>query len=99
MKNFKNRETQKLSNAINKFIEARGWEEKLLQSKLQDDWEAITSKNVANAVRIKELRGRILYLKTSNSVWKNEMYLRKDKIVEKINEKYGENTVISIVLL
>lgn len=53
-------------------------------------------KLIAQAVRVEK---KTLFLKVENSVWKSELNLKKNLIVEKINRFFGDEVIKAIKFL
>jgi len=53
-------------------------------------------KEIAQAIKVDK---KVLYLKVENSVWKSELNLRKNIVMEKINKYFGEDLIKSIKFL
>ena len=51
---------------------------------------------VAQAIKTEK---KILFLKVENSVWKSELNLQKNILIEKINKHYNEQVIKSIKFL
>lgn len=65
---------------------------------LRNNIGSIISESFSKSVVIYDLNDGILRLKIKNPVWKTEIHLRKEQIVDKINEYLGANIIINIVL-
>jgi hypothetical protein len=50
-------------------------------------------KNIAVAVRLEK---SILFLRVENSVWRNELRIRQKYIIERMNNRFGEQIIKSI---
>jgi len=53
-------------------------------------------KQIAKAVKVEK---KNLFLKVDNSVWKSELNLRKNLVVEKVNRFFNEEVIKSIKFL
>ncbi len=88
----KQKEAQTIGNVLQQIIENQGWGEKIaferIKNKAHDYFGA-----AANHIVIKKLENSILYISCESSSWRAEIKLRENNIVEKINEKFGKNTV------
>ncbi len=47
-------------------------------------------------VKPKKVQSKTLFLRVEDSVWRNELNINKRKIVEKINEHYGQEIINNI---
>ena len=53
-------------------------------------------KQLAVAVKVEK---KVLFLRVENSVWKSELNLRKNLLIEKVNRFFGEEVIKSIRFL
>ncbi len=83
---------------LNVIVQKLGWSELYLQSQLENDWKELLGENIANVVKIRKLKDKTLVLKIHSSTWRTEMTLRKQWLINLINDKYGENSIIDIVI-
>lgn len=61
-------------------------------------WNAIVGEHVAqNSVPIKVENG-VLYVSVKNSVWRQELSMRKPQILKKIEEEFGRGIIRDINL-
>jgi len=88
-----------LSLAIEEFFRKAGYEREFFQGKLINDWSNIVGKLIADNSKIVKFEGTILTIKTNSSVWKNELYYRKNEIIDMINKKYKMKLVSDIKLI
>jgi len=88
-----------LSQAIEEFFRKAGYEREFFQGKLINDWGNIVGKMIADNSKIVKFDGTVLTIKTNSSVWKNELYYRKNEIIEMINKKYKMKLVSDIKII
>lgn len=93
-----NREPKELKDILNSINNNLNFEEKKIVLKLRQNLENIVSSGFAKSVVIYDLKDGVLRLKVVNSVWKTEIHLRQNQIVDKFNEYLGANIIKSIVL-
>ncbi|MFH0991987.1 MAG: DUF721 domain-containing protein [bacterium] len=72
-----------------------------IQKKLQEydaviQWEHIVGQNIAAVTTATKIVKGVLYIAVSNSVWRNELVMRKKEIIEKINNHLHEEVVKDI---
>ena len=49
-------------------------------------WNKVVGKPISNNTKIKSLKRGILNIKTSSPVWRNELFLQKKELLEKIKQ-------------
>ena len=88
---------QTLRQVIEKFLRETPLQGKLNERRLIESWEEIMGKPVARVTNKMYIRDRILYVHLNSSVMRNELYMLKDEILEKLNQKAGEDVIKDIV--
>lgn len=95
---MRRRKTQKLGEVIKEYLQEVNIEKKLKEVELINSWEEIVGKPVANRtekISIKEGK-LIVYLKSS--VVRNELFMMREKLLEELNKRAGEELIKEIVL-
>ncbi|MFN3194668.1 MAG: DciA family protein [Chlorobiota bacterium] len=72
--------------------------DKVIVSELRKNSFQIISTSFSKSVIIYDLNEGVLKLKVINPIWKTELHLRKNQIVEKFNTYLGSNIIKDIVL-
>jgi len=88
---------QTLKQIIEKFLKETPLQSKLNERRLIESWDETMGKSVARGTGKLYIRDRILYVHLNSSVLRNELYMLKDEILEKLNEQAGENVIKDIV--
>lgn len=89
--------TQSLSDIIKEYIKSNQIERKLKEVDVVESWENLLGKSVASYTRNIYIRNRVLYVEISSSVVKHELFMMREEIKRKINEKEGEEIVRVII--
>ncbi|MFA7325444.1 MAG: DUF721 domain-containing protein [Candidatus Kapaibacterium sp.] len=92
------REPQDINSLFDSMPNKFNLAEKRIIVDLRNNVKEIISENFSKSVVIYDLKNGKLILKVSNPVWKTEIQLRKDQIVEKFNVYLGANIIKNIVL-
>jgi len=77
---------KKLGEVIEHLIKSEGIEKPILQSKALTDWEEIVGKKIAKHSTPEEVKHGVMMVKVETPVWRNELTLRKNEILEKLNK-------------
>lgn len=93
-----NKEPQDLKSLVGSITNKLNLTEKNIVIDLRLNVSEIISASFSKSVVIYDLSNGELCLKVSNPVWKTEIQLRKDQIVEKFNTYLGANIIKNIVL-
>jgi hypothetical protein len=92
------KEPQDLNSLFDSMPNKFNLAEKRVIVDLRNNIKDIISESFSKSVVIYDLKNGKLILKVSNPVWKTEIQLRKDQIVEKFNAYLGANIIKNIVL-
>ena len=84
---------EKLDIAIKDFLINTGLENGVNQQKALIIWPKIVGTKIAENTTAELIDFNVLTIKVKNSTWRNELYLKKDIILEKLNEELGPNTI------
>ena len=84
---------EKLDIAIKDFLINTGLENGVNQQKAVIIWPKIVGTKIAENTIAELVDFNILTIKVKNSTWRNELYLKKDIIIEKLNKELGPNTI------
>lgn len=88
-----NNQPKELSKIIDDLIKDKGWEEKIIEVKLTEIWLEIVGETIANNAKVSKLDDGILTILTESSTWRNELRLRSDEIIDKINKKINKDII------
>lgn len=89
--------TQKLSDILKEYVKEVRIEHKLKEVDVVQSWENLLGKTIAHYTRNIYIRKKILFVEISSSVVKNELFMMREEIRRKINEKAGEEIVKTII--
>ena len=84
---------EKLDIAIKDFLINTGLENGVNQQKAVVIWPKIVGTKIAENTTAELVDFNVLTIKVKNSTWRNELYLKKDIILEKLNKELGPNTI------
>ena len=84
---------EKLDTAIKDFLINTGLENGVNQQRALIVWPKIVGTKIAENTAAELVDFNILTIKVKNSTWRNELYLKKDIILEKLNKELGPNTI------
>ena len=84
---------EKLDIAIKDFLINTGLENGVNQQKALIVWPRIVGTKIAENTTAELVDFNTLTIKVKNSTWRNELYLKKNTILKKLNKKLGPNTI------
>jgi len=85
-----------LKQVIDKLVLMHGWGDKLDFVKIAENWQNLVGLAIANHCVPKKLNDGILYISSDSSVWRAELLLRQEELVELINNYLKNKTVQSL---
>ena len=84
---------EKLDITIKDFLINTGLENGVNQQKAIIIWPKIVGTKIAENTTAELVDFNVLTIKVKNSTWRNELYLKKDIILEKLNKELGPNII------
>ena len=87
---------QTLKKAIKNVVRESGIDKALKQERAVFLWEEVVGKTVSAVTEAKKVENGVLLIKTQSSTWRQELYLQKKQIINKINTKIGSNAIKEI---
>jgi predicted nucleic acid-binding Zn ribbon protein len=89
--------TQSISDVLREFVKDSRIEKKLREVDVVQSWEGLLGKTIAGYTKNIVLRNKILFVEITSSVVKNELFMMREEICRKLNEKAGEEMVEKII--
>lgn len=87
-----------LKEAIQKLIKTYELQGKLTENHLNNSWEQIMGKMVANYTRSLQLNNGRLVVRLNSSVLRQELSSNKTQVINRLNEYFGKEVVEDLVL-
>ena len=66
---------------------------------IEEVWEAVMGKTIAQYTDKLEIKGRTLFITTAVAPLKNELLFQKVKIIERLNETLGEKIIDEVKII
>lgn len=89
--------TQSLSDVLRAYVKGTSIEHKLKEVDVVQSWEDLLGKTIAHYTKNVTLKSKILFVTINSSVVKNELFMMREEIRRKLNEKAGEEMVTKII--
>ena len=93
------REMESISDIIRRVLSGRNLQHGIEQARILESWPEIAGEPLASKSKAVALQEKILFLKVSDSAWRNEISMMSAKLVEKINDRFGKGRVTRIHLV
>jgi predicted nucleic acid-binding Zn ribbon protein len=91
-------DTQKLGEIIREYLEQMMIDKKLKEVSTIRAWEELMGKPVAERTRNIYVKNKVLFIELKSSVLRNELIMMRQTIIDKINERAGENIIEKMVV-
>lgn len=89
--------TQKLQEVLKESLKELNIDEKIKEVRLLKSWEDIVGKTIAKYTNGLYINKKKLFVTLHSSVVRNELYMVKDGLIQKLNEVAGEELIEDIV--
>jgi predicted nucleic acid-binding Zn ribbon protein len=85
-----------LGTLLQELFQRKKWQQHLEQHKIFLIWEDIVGAGIAAHAHPDCIRGKVLWLKVTDSVWMQQLHLEKRVLLATINEQLGEQELQDI---
>ncbi|MCK5032098.1 MAG: DUF721 domain-containing protein [Calditrichia bacterium] len=87
---------QNIQKVLNKVLKNYSLENQVKKEQLFNNWDKIIGKELAEKCSPIKIENNILFLKAKNSVWRNELKLRQNDLLNIIHENTGNKLIMNI---
>lgn len=87
-----------LQDAIRQFLNKSKLKQGLQAARIQNIWEEIMGKTVAKYTGKIQIVNGTLYVHTDVAPLKNELLFQKEKIIQRVNEAFGEKVINKVII-
>lgn len=87
-----------IGDALKDFLKKSKLKSGVQAMQVQDAWEKIMGKTIANYTDKIEIINSTLFISTNIAPLKNELLYQKTKIIERVNEALGETVIKEVVI-
>ena len=88
--------TKALAQAIQELTLSFGIDKKLEQYEAVTQWAGIVGPQIAKETEPQKIERGLLLVRVRKGVWRNELTMRKEEIIAKLNKAIGNNAVKDI---
>ena len=86
-----------LEKVIPELLKEFGLEKKALTYSVITGWPQLVGEKIANATHAEKLDKGVLTVRVKSPVWRYELSMQKEKIIETISAQFGEGIVRDII--
>ncbi|OFX28338.1 MAG: hypothetical protein A2033_05955 [Bacteroidetes bacterium GWA2_31_9] len=90
--------TQPISAILKLVFSDLNIEKKLKEVELMNSWEEVTGKFIAAKTKNMYIKNKVLYVSIESSVMRNELILLREGLINRLNEKCGQEVITGIVI-
>jgi len=90
--------TKRLGDLVSSIVREYGQEDRLTEAQALNAWVDVSGKEVADVTDAVWMKGKELHVRIRSPVWRNELFLRRERIRAAINDEVGREVVDTIVL-
>jgi hypothetical protein len=87
-----------IGQALEAFLRQNRMKSTIMSFQIQDVWEEIMGKTIANYTDKIQIINQTLFISTSVAPLKNELLFQKEAIIQRVNEKLGANAIKEVVI-
>ncbi len=87
-----------IGEALKEFLKKSRLKSGVQALQIQDAWENIMGKTIANYTDKIEIINSTLFISTTVAPLKNELIYQKEKIIQRVNEALGEKVISEVVI-
>jgi hypothetical protein len=87
-----------LGDAIKEFLKKSILKSGVQALQIEDAWEKIMGKTIANYTDKIQIINSTLFISTSVAPLKSELNYQKEKIIQRVNEALGEKVIHEVVI-
>jgi predicted nucleic acid-binding Zn ribbon protein len=95
---MKRQNTQLLKDVLQQCIREAGWEHKLQETRVLMLWDELLGLTVSRVTREKYIYNRKLFVQLDSSIVRQQLFMMRHEIVEKLNRQVGEQIVDELIL-
>ena len=89
-------QTKSLGEALTELIESLGIKKKLREQEVFSLWDNAVGDRIAKVAKPMRMVKGTLFISVSSGTWRNELSMRKQEIVNRLNEVLAEEIVTDI---
>lgn len=87
-----------LKEAIQEFLNTYRLDDKLLERKVIESWDAVMGKMVGNHTKDIYIRNKKLYVKVDSAALRSELSYAREKIRDVLNKEAGTEVITDVII-
>ena len=86
----------RLSQILEKVLKSKGWHTRVKEYRVFDIWDEVVGVHTAKNTSPSSIDRGVLFVTTRTSSWSQELTMMKNRIIERLNKRLGEQLVHDI---
>jgi len=95
---MRRKDPQKIGEVLREYVKRMRMEARLREAGIANEWEQIVGKMIADATAEIYVRDRKLHVKLYSSTVRNQLFMMRDQLRDKVNEHLGSPVIDEVVL-
>lgn len=87
---------QHIGKSLKNFLKNSGLEKVIDQQNIIELWGEVVGENISKNAKAKSIEYGVLKVETASSTWRQELYLQKNEIINKLNERIKKKIIKDI---
>ena len=87
---------KRLKQAIEEAIDSTGIKSALSQEAAVVVWGSVVGETVSSVTKAERVESGVLIVKVETAVWRQELHMQKEEIINKVNKKIGTRAIREI---
>jgi len=94
---MKDKGDSSLKDVLQQLFDAYGWTEKMDGVRITNSWEKVVGGIIARHTTNLYVKNRNLYVILDSSVLRNELFMERSMLVDKLNQEIGKKVIDDII--
>ena len=92
----KSKKPENMSDLLGGLFQRRNWQGRFRMHALFSFWDEVMGEDLALRAQPDLIRGTVLWVRVSDSIWMQQLHLSKNLLMEKVNGRLGEEKITDI---
>ncbi len=92
-----NHSPKHIADILHELIHEHGWEQQIAAQKIPELWNEVLGDKTQNICMVQRFDEGKLFIHVMSAPWRNELSLRKQELITKLNERIGYSLVKDII--
>ena len=92
----KSKKPENIGDLLGGLFQQRNWQGRFRMHALFSFWDEVVGEDIAIRAQPDLIRGTVLWLRVSDSIWMQQLHLSKNLLMEKVNARLGESKITDI---